>query len=244
MSCSSPISTEPAGEKSAMTDAPVHVSLADRIKARARQLGLTAAQIAEIAGVNRSFVYDIIRGKSENPNLDRLDRLAGALKVERNWLLHGMGEVEGESPIIENPDLAFVAVPYVNVRPSMGGGNHFDMEPNHGRPYHFQKSWIRYDLKSEPGNLRIMHVEGDSMMPTLHDGDIILIDIGRRSPTPPGIFVLHDGMGLVAKRLEHIPNSDPPKVRIISDNTHYSPYEGVADEINIIGRIRWFAREM
>ena len=24
------------------------------------------------------------------------------------------------------------------------------------------------------------------------------------------IFVLHDGMGLVAKRLEHIPNSDPP----------------------------------
>jgi hypothetical protein len=26
-------------------------------------------------------------------------------------------------------------------------------------------------------------------------------------------------MGLVAKRLEHVPNSDPPRVRIISDNT-------------------------
>lgn len=53
-----------------------------------------------------------------------------------------------------------------------------------------------------------MHVEGDSMMPTLHDGDIVLVDLARRAPTPPGIFVLHDGMGLVAKRLEHIPNSD------------------------------------
>ena len=57
-------------------------------------------------------------------------------------------------------------------------------------------------------------------------------------------FVLHDGMGLVAKRLDHIPNSEPPRVRIISDNPLYSPYEGTAEEVNIIGRIRWFAREI
>ena len=37
---------------------------------------------------------------------------------------------------------------------------------------------------------------------------------------------------------------DPPRVRIISDNTFYAPYEGTADEVNIIGRIRWFAREI
>ena len=48
-------------------------------------------------------------------------------------------------------------------------------------------------------------------MPTLLDGDIVLVDLGRRTPTPPGVFVLYDGMGLVAKRLEHIPNSDPPR---------------------------------
>jgi phage repressor protein C with HTH and peptisase S24 domain len=219
-------------------------SLADRVKARAQQLGLTAAQVAEIAGVNRSFIYDIIRSKSENPNLQRLDQIASALKVERNWLLHGLGEVEGESPILENPDHAFVAVPYVNIRPSMGGGNHIDMEPDYGRPYHFQKSWIKQGLKTDPSNLRIMHVEGDSMTPTLNSGDVVLVDTSRRMPTPPGIFVLHDGMGLVAKRLEHIPNSDPPQVRIVSDNLHYSPYERLVDEMNIIGRIRWFAREM
>jgi hypothetical protein len=74
-----------------------------------------------------------------------------------------------------------------------------------------QRSWIKQDLRSDPANLRIMHVEGDSMMPTFHDGDIVLVDLGRRSPTPPGIFVLHDGMDLVFKRLEHIPNSDPPR---------------------------------
>jgi len=66
----------------------------------------------------------------------------------------------------------------------------------------------------------------------------------RRAPNPPGIFVLDDGMGLVAKRLEHIANSDPPAVRVISDNGFYSPYERTADEIHIVGRIRWFAREI
>jgi phage repressor protein C with HTH and peptisase S24 domain len=89
-----------------------------------------------------------------------------------------------------------------------------------------------------------MHVEGDSMMPTLHDDDIVLVDLGRRSPTPPGIFVLHDGMGLVAKRLEHVANSDHPRLRIISDNPFYKPYEVSGEEVNMIGRIRWFAREM
>ena len=70
----------------------------------------------------------------------------------------------------------------VAVRPSMGGGHLVEHEPVHGRPYHFQRSWIKQDL----------HADRDSIMPTLHDGDIVLVDLGRRSPTPPGIFVLHD----------------------------------------------------
>jgi phage repressor protein C with HTH and peptisase S24 domain len=182
--------------------------------------------------------------KSANPNIENLDQLAKAIKVERNWLLYGNGDVEGEPPVVEDPDEIFVAVPLANVRPSMGGGAVVDAEPAPGRPYHFQKSWIKNGLRSNPADLRIMHVEGDSMMPTLNDGDIVLVDTGRRTPSPPGIFVLHDGMGLVAKRLEYIPNSDPPRVKIVSDNDRYAPYERLIEEMNIVGRIRWFAREI
>jgi transcriptional regulator with XRE-family HTH domain len=39
-------------------------SLADRLQARANQLGLSPAHVAEMAGVNRSFVYDILRGQA------------------------------------------------------------------------------------------------------------------------------------------------------------------------------------
>jgi phage repressor protein C with HTH and peptisase S24 domain len=76
------------------------------------------------------------------------------------------------------------------------------------------------------------------------DGDTVLVDLSRKSPSPAGIFVLHDGLSLVAKRLEHVPMSEPPRLRIISDNPHYAPYECLASEVTIVGRIRWFAREL
>ena len=141
-----------------------------------------------------------------------------------------MGDVEGDEPALTNPDDVYVAVPYATVKPAMGGGATVEIEPDHGKPYHFQKSWITHGLKADPAKLRIMHVVGDSMEPTLRDGDIVLVDMGRAVPTPPGVFVLHDGIGLVAKRLEHIPNSDPPVMHVISDNKTYSAYERTADE--------------
>lgn len=217
-------------------------SIADRLKARARQLGINAAHVAELAGVNRSFIYDIMRGRSENPNLDRLQRIADALRVDRNWLLHGLGNLEGESPIIEHPDDIFVAVRSVRVRATMGSGVVVEQPAEDGKPYHFQKSWIRDDLKARPPDLRMLHVEGDSMLPTLNHGDIVLVDLSRTTPSPPGLFVLFDGLGLVAKRLEHIAGSDPPTLRILSDNALYAPYERSAEEVSIVGRIRWLAR--
>lgn len=220
-------------------------TLSDRLRARTQQLGLSPAHVAEMAGVNRSFVYDILRGRSARPGIDRLADVARVLKVEREWLIHGIGEVEGASPFIDNPDDAFVAIAHATPRPSMGGGAVVAEDGDTpGRAYHFRQSWIRQKLKANPSQLRIMHVAGDSMVPTLQDGDAVLVDMTRQLPNPPGIFVLDDGMGLVAKRLEHIPNSDPPAVRVISDNKLYPEYERTDDEIRIIGRIRWFAREI
>ena len=218
-------------------------TLADRLRARARQIGMNAREVAEDARVNRSFVYDIMRGRSEHPNLEKLDKIAATLKVDRNWLLHGKGEIQGDEPLIHQEPDEFISIPSVEVTASMGGGTIVANEVAIGEPYHFKSSWIAHRLRANPASLRIMHVEGDSMMPTLQDGDVVLVDLGRALPTPPGIFVLFDGMGLVAKRLEYIPNSDPPCVRIISDNPFYTPYDRTADEIKIIGRIRWFGRE-
>lgn len=85
-------------------------------------------------------------------------------------------------------------------------------------------------------------IDGDSMEPLLSSGDRILVDTSQRIPVPPGIFVIWDGMGVVAKRAEHIPNSDPPRIVIRSVNPEYPAYERDAQEVNMIGRVIWAAR--
>ena len=69
-----------------------HHTLSDRLRARAQQLGLSPAHVAEMAGVNRSFVYDILRGRSARPGIDKLAEVARVLKVEREWLIHGIAQ--------------------------------------------------------------------------------------------------------------------------------------------------------
>lgn len=220
------------------------VPMHERLRARIRQLGLSVAEVAREAGVNRSFVYDILRGRSQVPNLEKLTSVATAVNVEPEWLLSGKGRVEGSDPITLDYHNEFVAIQHACVRPSMGGGAVIENEDGPARDFHFRRAWIRDRLKAAPSQMRVMDVQGDSMTPTLNEGDVVLVDMNQRNPIPPGVFVLHDGMGLVAKRLEHVPMSDPPRVRIISDNHQYSPYECTAEEVNIVGRVRWYGREM
>jgi len=49
------------------------------------------------------------------------------------------------------------------------------------------------------------------MDPVLSDGDNLLVNIADTTPTPPGIFVLHDGLGIMAKRIELIPEAAPAR---------------------------------
>jgi hypothetical protein len=49
--------------------------------------------------------------------------------------------------------------------------------------------------------------------------------------------VLWDGLGMVVKRVEFMAYSEPPTVRIISDNVVYRPYERLLGEAYIQGRV-------
>ncbi len=90
----------------------------------------------------------------------------------------------------------------------------------------------------------MVEVQGDSMEPTLRPGDHVIVDTANRAPSPPGIFVLWDGIGSVVKRVEHIHGSDPATYRIISDNPKHNPYERSAGEANIVGRVVWVGRRV
>ena len=113
-----------------------------------------------------------------------------------------------------------------------------------GEAWLFADSFIRHRLRADPGDLWMIKVDGDSMEPLLSSGDYILIDVSLKVPVPPGIFVIWDGMGLVAKRIEHVPQSDPPKFVLKSLNPDYESYERLAEEIRIVGRAVWTSRRL
>lgn len=104
------------------------------------------------------------------------------------------------------------------------------------------------EVRVKPNQVRIIEITGDSMTSLdgggLHSGDRVMIDISDTNPSPPGIFALWDGFGVVVKRVERIPGSDPASLRLLSDNPAHAPYEVSSTEANIIGRVCWFARRL
>ena len=99
-------------------------------------------------------------------------------------------------------------------------------------------------LLATPEALRILNVRGRSMEPELAEGDRLVVDTARTVPAPGELFVLWDGDGLVVKRVEPVrPGAavDPTRarLRLVSANPDYPPYERPAADVHIVGRVLW-----
>ena len=64
---------------------------------------------------------------------------------------------------------------------------------------------------------------------------IAAINCSQTRPSPPGIFILDDGIGLVTKRIEIISRTAPQMLRISAENFDFSRYQRRIDEVHIIG---------
>jgi phage repressor protein C with HTH and peptisase S24 domain len=220
-------------------------SIGQRLRVEMKTRGVTSAELAKRADVKTSFIYDVISGKSANPSTIKLARVAETLGVDLAYLV-GNGDYRSLSSgrlSAQNSNDQYITIPRIMVDVSAGGGSIVSIQQE-GERYSFRKQWIKDHLGTSPADLRLLYVRGDSMEPTLCHNDIILIDMSKKIPSPPGIFVLYDGFGLVAKRLEYCGESPHMLMRVISDNAQYSTYERGADETFVIGRVVWFAREI
>ena len=140
--------------------------------------------------------------------------------------------------------MGYSAVPEIDVRAAAGPGAWNEEVEQTKATWLFADPLIRHEFQARPEDLRMITVDGDSMEPLFSSGDRILIDVSRQVPVPPGIFVIWDGMGLVTKRIEHVPHSEPPRVVIKSANPEYESYERLVDEIRIVGRAVWVSRRL
>ena len=115
----------------------------------------------------------------------------------------------------------------------------------YGKAYFgFDERWLKALTATPPSKLSIVRVEGDSMSPTLNDGDDILVDLGDCGDRlRDGIYVLRVDDAVVVKRLALSPMGR--RVTVQSDNPAYPDWPDCGlDEINCIGRVIWSGRKV
>lgn len=107
----------------------------------------------------------------------------------------------------------------------------------------FKKSWVRSSSNATSDDLAVIMVSGDSMTPTLYDGDHILVDLTQKSIRNDGIYVLRNDDMILVKRISLNPVTKLCTIK--SDNSFYESWEGLkSDELDILGRVIWMGRNI
>lgn len=193
--------------------------------ARARdKKGWSQTDLAKAAGVHQGTVSKWERGR-ELPDDPR--PLAKVLGLPL--------QAFSAPPTDEKP----AEVAEIDVEVSAGTGGLIEREDVAGM-WVMPEAWLREQSGAAPGSLKIITIRGDSGIsdpPRIDDlfpGDKVLVDISDRRPSPPGYFVVDDGTGLLAKRVEVVGQ----KIRMTSNNRIYAVTELRPEDARIVGRIK------
>jgi len=206
--------------------------------ARARLLALaddrrvSLSALSRMLGRNASYLQQFVRKgsprKLEEGDRARLARFFGVDEVEL-----GKSQEKSLSSGETRPARDWLAVPRLAIGASAGSGAVVDGEERFDT-LRFSARWLR-EMGLRSAQLSAIAVTGDSMEPTLRDGDEILVD---RTPRPlhDGIHVVRLGDNLLVKRIE---TARPGVITLISDNPAYRPIECDPTELEVIGRVVW-----
>lgn len=200
------------------------------------------AEFARQCGVPESSVRQWVDGTSL-PSAEKLIAIANATGVSIDWLLLGKGQQKtidrkqgsGESRVISIP--RFVVVASAGSGALALGGDQIDGSVD------FPAELISR-LGLRPDTARVMNSAGTSMLPTIGDGDMMLVNIspGSVDPIVEGlIYVLSVGDAVFVKRLRRTRKGWV----MSSDNRDVFPDEAIPENeaVSVHGRIVWAGRQ-
>lgn len=138
---------------------------------------------------------------------------------------------------------AYIQVPHYDVRASAGNGSvvHEENVVDH---LVFKRDWVMRSMGLDPRRLALIDVRGDSMSPTINDGDLILLDTREGQQTTEGIYAINLAGGLLVKRIRLRLSGS---VEVISDNERYGTETISGDQLgqlHIVGRVVWQGRKI
>ena len=194
------------------------------------------AGLSRLLGKNPAYIQQYIRrGTPRRLREEERAKLARYFGVSES-VLGGPEREPGDTT-------GLVTVMRSPVRASAGPGAIPGAEA--AKPYFaFDESWLKALTGASAGDLSMIRVEGDSMAPTLNDGDDILLDRGDAGDRlRDGIYVIRVDDALLVKRLAIHPLGR--RVTVQSDNPAYPDWPDCGlDDLHCIGRVIWAGRKV
>lgn len=221
------------------------MALGERIQERMSKLGLSQAELARRVKVSQPTINALIHGN--NTSSRHLHRIAAELETSPAWLA---GETDDDAPVAVAPSaldalmdkLDLAVVPELEIGYSMGAGATVFEQYEQRGIVPFQRAWLRSMMRGSIGDLFVARGDGDSMQPTILDGDIILIDTAQKAIRQQDRIwaVAYGELGMV-KRVRRLPTGN---YLLLSDNATVPPIECADEEMHVIGRVIWIGRRI
>jgi phage repressor protein C with HTH and peptisase S24 domain len=222
-----------------MSTTVVDEEFGTRLRLIMQQFG-SVADLARAVGVSDNAIYKWVTGRGK-PGMSSLVNLAKAAGVSVEWLATGKGQPLNSRPEIRREIPAeFVATPGSSRRGSgvKTGLSNLLISPQIVDYLSFKPEWFKRVFGTDAEGLALIEVVGDSMSPTIDDGDLVLADTREIRFKSDGIYVIRSGDDLSVKRIQREPNG---RFTVRSDNHAYHTMTMAADGLSLFGRVIWIS---
>lgn len=197
--------------------------------------GLTRKELAERMGVKERSLVGIE---------------GGDMRLTLEWINKYMSffpdlEIVTGNPIVDeklglvNID-SLVNIPQLDIQLSAGHGSYPQEHALNIKDRPFSREWLN-KKGLNPKNLKLVRVNGDSMLPLLYDKDIVMIDTSKTIATEAMPFALRLEGDLLVKQLQY----DNNYLKLVSRNKVYNDIsinpKQPPDDFTILGAVVWHA---
>lgn len=225
------------------------MNIAERVKLRRVELGLTQAELAVMAKTSQQAIQQLEDGKTKRPRY--LPELSAALGCSVKWLVTGSDD---ESDLLppqsewgtvdawdKNTPLSAdeVEVPFLKDIEFACGEGRIHCEDHNGFKLRFSKATLRrVGANSDGSGVLCFPASGDSMEPVIPDGATVAVDTDNKRIIDGELYAINQGD---LKRIKQLYRKPGGKLLIRSINRDYNDEEAEEAEVEIIGFVFWYS---
>jgi phage repressor protein C with HTH and peptisase S24 domain len=222
----------------------LHDTVAFRLGERLREARRSRPRtwVAALLGLHENTIGKFERGENM-PDAFQLCLLAQVLECSVLWLLgidpgaRRDDAAQRQTEAVEQGDHVFV--PHFDVYASAGHGG-FDQVETVKAMSVFRTDYLRNELGIPHNRVALVNVMGTSMEPSIHSGDVVLVDRQDTGVAIEGAYLVRIDGSLLVKLLQRLPGG---RIRVASKNETYPPFEVDINkdgrDFEVLGRVRW-----